>query len=271
VVNVREPLDPKISLWHFLAFYLRFQREKQGLSLAQWGQIIGAARSTVSNIEAGRLKLYDDQAKAIDRKCDTGDLFQLLLYYARTAHDPDWFRSYTEYEATAHSIKIYHGQAVPGPLQTEAYARALLTVGSRRDIDTTVGERMTRQEAILNRADPPLLWVLLDEGALAVPVGGPGMMTAQLQRLRDMAELPHVSLRVIPRTAGAHLGFDGPFRIISLESRDIAYTGAQSGGRLVEGTQEVRALGVKFDRIGAKALSEDGSRTLIERLQKDMG
>lgn len=75
MVNIREPLDPKISLCHFLAYYLPFQREKQGLSLAQWRKIIGAARSTVSNIEAGRLKMHDDQAKILDETWDTGGLF----------------------------------------------------------------------------------------------------------------------------------------------------------------------------------------------------
>jgi hypothetical protein len=125
MTKTRDPLDPKISLWHFLAYYLRFQREKRGLSLTQWGQIIGAARSTVSNIEAGRRKLGDDQARVLDRKWNTGGLFELLLWYARTSHDPDWFRSYTQYEAEATVIRIYQGQGIPIPLQTEEYMRAL--------------------------------------------------------------------------------------------------------------------------------------------------
>lgn len=196
--------------------------------------------------------------------------FQLLLWYARTAHDPDWFRSYAQYETEATSIKIYHGQAVPTPLQTEDYARSLLAVGSSKDVDAAMEGRMARQEAILARPDPPLLWVLLDENALACAVGGSGVMRAQLHRLLEVGELPHVILRVIRRSAGAHLGFDGPFRTIILECRDVAYTGAQSGGRLVEATQEVRTLGVEFDRIGSKALPEDDSRLFIQQLMEDM-
>jgi len=115
-----------------------------------------------------------------------------------------------------------------------------------------------------------LLWVLMDEGVLDRPVGNSAIMKAQLNRLLEASELPHVIVRVVPRSAGAHLGLDGAFRIISLSSRDIAYVGAQGGGRLIEGTAEVRELGVKFDRIGAKALSQDDSRTLIERLMETL-
>jgi hypothetical protein len=268
MVNTREPLDPKISLWHFLAYYLRFQREKIGLSLTQWGQVIGAARSTVSNIEAGRLKIHDDQAKVLDKKYDTGDLFQLLLFYARAAHDPDWFRSYTQYEAEATIVRIYEGNVVPSPLQIEAYTRALLKESNAKDMEATVRTRLARQEAILGRTDPPFVWVLLGEGALECEIGEPAVMKAQLQHLLELSELPHVSIRIIRKSAGAHLGLDGPFRVISLESREIAYADAQRGGRLIEATGEVRELRVDYERIGMKALAEDASRALIKRLME---
>ncbi|MEU8124730.1 helix-turn-helix transcriptional regulator, partial [Spirillospora sp. NPDC049024] len=90
MVIVRDPLDPKVSMWHFLAYYLRFTREREGLSLTQWGKIIGMARSSVSNIEAGRAKLQVDYARRLDVKFETGGLFELLLWYARMAHDPNW-------------------------------------------------------------------------------------------------------------------------------------------------------------------------------------
>jgi hypothetical protein len=268
MIRVREPLDPKISLWHFLAYQLRCEREKHGLSLAQWGQLINAARSTVSNIEAGRRKIDERQAKVIDKKWNTGGLFELLFWYARTAHDPDWFRQATQYEADARIIRIYQGQIIPIPLQTEGYARALLAEGNARDVDTAVGARMARQAAILDRAEPPFIWVLLDEGALDCQIGGPGIMKEQLRHLVALGDLPHVSIRLIPKSAGAHLGLDGPFRIISLEARDVGYAGAQRGGRLIEATGEVRELGVDYDRIGIKASSEDASRVLITGLME---
>lgn len=268
MVRTREPLDPKVSLWHFLAFYLRFQREKHGLSLAQWGRIIGAARSTVSNIEAGRLKIDEKQAKTLDERFDTGGLFELLLWYARTAHDPDWFRQTTQYEVMARIIRIYQGQIIPAPLQTESYARALLAERNPRDLDAAVASRMAHQEAVLGRTNPPFVWVLLDESALDTQICGPETMLAQLDHLIELGRLPHVSIRLIPKSAGAHMGLDGPFRVISLTDRDVAYAGAQHGGRLIQADSEVREFSVDYDRIGMKALSEDASRALITRLRK---
>jgi transcriptional regulator with XRE-family HTH domain len=262
---VRDPLDPKLSLWHFLAYELRYEREKRSLSLTQMGQIISAARSTVSNIEAGRRKIDERQAKIIDKKWNTGRLFEVLLWYARTAHDPDWFRQYSHYEATATSIKIYHGQAIPGPLQTDDYIHALLQMDDLEHIEAAVAERTARKRTIFDREHPPFVWALMDESVLALSVGGSKVMKAQLQHLRELADLPHVIVRIIPTSSGAHLGIDGPFQVISLEARDVAYSGAQNGGRLIEGTGEVKEFAVKFDRIGAKAASEDGSRILIEQ------
>jgi hypothetical protein len=105
----------------------------------------------------------------------------------------------------------------------------------------------------------------MDESVLAFPVGGPAVMKAQLKHLREMADLPHVIVRVVPTASGAHLGIDGPFQVISMEDRDVAFSGAQNGGRLIEETREVRELSVRFDRIGARSASEDDSRAIIER------
>src|SRR3954447_19198846 len=77
---VRDPLNPKISLWNWLAFELRYQRELHGLSLTQVGKLIHVVRSTVSNIEAGRGRIDEDQAKILDTRSGTGHLLQLLLY-----------------------------------------------------------------------------------------------------------------------------------------------------------------------------------------------
>jgi transcriptional regulator with XRE-family HTH domain len=261
----RDLVNPKHSLWHFLAYELRYERQRRGLSLNQMGRIISAAPSTVSNIEAGRRKIDDRQAYTLDRTWESGYLFQLLLWYARTAHRPDWFRQYSSYEAMAMAIKIYHGQAIPGPLQTDDYIHALLKVSDVRDVEATLADRIARKRAIFDREDPPYIWALMDESVLAFPVGGPAVMKAQLKHLREMADLPHVIVRVVPTASGAHLGIDGPFQVISMEDRDVAFSGAQNGGRLIEETREVRELSVRFDRIGARSASEDDSRAIIER------
>jgi Domain of unknown function (DUF5753) len=263
---VRAPLNPKVSLWHMLAYLLRWEREKNGLSLAQWGKIASAAPSSVSNIEAGRRKIDERQAKILDRHFRTGGLFELLLWYAQNGHNPDWAQSVTSYEAIAEVIRIYQGQYIPGPFQTEDYARALLLAGSEvKDPTETLKARLERQAAILDRPDPPYVWALLDEDVLDDCIGGPEVMRAQLRYLLELMQRPNVSIRIIPRSAGAHIGKDGSFRVITADSRDIAYAGARRGGRLIEMCGEVEQFKLDFDLIGQKAASEDASRGLIER------
>ncbi len=261
---IREPLDPKISLWYFLAFYLRFWREKHGMTLDQFGRIMGVARSSVCNMEAGRQRPQDDQMKALDERFGTGRLFRLMLWFARIAHDPDWFRQYSQYEREASSLRSYHGQAVPLHLQTDEYTGALVRASTTRDREGEMAERIERKAGVLGREVVPDMWVLIDEGVLMREVGGPEVMANQLEHLLEMGDQGHVSIRIVPFSSGATLGVDGSLQIISLETRDIAYAGAQGGGRLIEVPGEVRELADKFDRIGAKAASEDGSRAMIE-------
>ncbi|MFD0856869.1 helix-turn-helix transcriptional regulator [Actinomadura adrarensis] len=262
---VRDPLEPKISLWHFLAFYLRFLREKAGLSLTQCGQIIGVARSTVSNIEAGRQRPQEDQLKKLDAKYGTGRLLQLMLWFARMAHDPDWGRQLIKYEEEAVSIKWYHGQVVPLALQTDDYIRAYVEASTHKDLDAVTARRIARRDAYLERGNSVRTWVVIDEAVLARLVGDCRTMREQLEHLVKVSHLPHVSVRVIPFTSGAHMGVDGSLKIVSLEDRDIAYSGAQNGGRLIESPGEVREMSIMFDSIGVKATSEDASRDLIEQ------
>ncbi|QKW38324.1 helix-turn-helix transcriptional regulator [Actinomadura sp. NAK00032] len=262
---VRDPLNPKLSMWHFLAFYLRFWRERAGLSLTQCGEIMGVTRGAVSHFEAGRRRPHDDHMRALDKHYGTGWLFQLLLWFARMAHDPNWGRQLVKYEQEAEEIRVYHGHTIPRPLETVEYMRALVETGTAEDIEFEINERVARQQKLLDREKPPFLWVLMDEKVLSYEVGGRDVMLAQLQHLRKMMELPNVIVRFVQPSAGAHRGFDGPFQVISLDGRDVAYAGAQNGGRLIEVPGEVREFWTKFEHIGAKALPEDASRALVEQ------
>lgn len=262
---VRDPLNPKLSMWHFLAFYLRFWREKAGLSLTQCGEVMGVQRGTVSNFEAGRRRPQEDHMRALDKYYGTGWLFQLLLWFARMAHDPDWGRQLVKYEEEAHIIRTYHGQVIPLALQTDEYTWAYVQSGTPKDFEAEMAERVARKKSFFARGTDVEMWAILDESVLAREVGSRQVMKKQLEHLLCMTDLPQVSLRIIPFKSGAHLGVDGALQVLSLESRDIAYSGAQNGGRLIETPGEVRELSVKFDRIGAAAASLEASRDIIKR------
>ncbi|MGW5412088.1 helix-turn-helix domain-containing protein [Actinomadura geliboluensis] len=265
-MTAADELDPTSSLHAWIAYDLRVYRKRYGLTGAQVGEIIGYVRSYVSNLEAGRVRLEMHQAKALDEAWATGGHFQRLVIFARKGHDPNWFIQYGQYEAASSVIRIYQGQIVPPPLQTEDYMRTLLSESDAEDLGQAVRSRMARQDAILSRPSPPYVWVLMDEDAVTSEVGGCEVMHDQLVHLLELGRLPHVSVRLILKSAGAHLGLDGPFRLITVKNRQVAYVGARRGGRLIEDAAEVQELAVDYERIGFKALSEDASRARIAEL-----
>jgi hypothetical protein len=159
---------------------------------------------------------------------------------------------------------------VPGLFQTEDYARTMLTAARVvKDVEAVVRRRMERQQ-LLTREDPPLLWVLLDEGVLDRPVGGSAVMRAQLERMLEVGSLPNVSIRVIPRAAGFHVGLEGSFVLATIPNGEVAYMEAWGGGRLEEDRAAIRRYGTLYDRIGAEALPESSSRTLIRQILEKM-
>lgn len=262
-MTAADEIDPTSSLHAWLAYDLRAYRKRHGMTGTQVGKIIGYVRSHVSNLEAGRVQLDMKQAERLDEAWDTGGHFQRLVTFARKGHDPNWFLQHGQYEAAASVIGIYQGQIIPPPLQTEDYMRALLAESDAEDLEQAVQSRMARQDAILSRSSPPYVWVLMDEDAITSEIGGRRVMFAQLSHLLELGKLPHVSVRLLPKSAGAHLGLDGPFRLITVKNRLVAYVGARRGGRLIEDAAEVQELAVDYERIGFKALSEDASRARI--------
>jgi transcriptional regulator with XRE-family HTH domain len=259
--------DPKSSLWAWLAHDLRYYRLQRGLSGDAVAKLLNCARSSISRLENGEARPTERQMVVLDERWDTGGHFGLLLWYARLGHDPNWFKQHVDIEAQALVIKVYEASLVPGLLQLPEYARELLTAGGEPNIDELVTERMSRQ-MILDRDPPPFLLVLLSENVLRWPIGGATVMRRQLAHLLELSERPNIGIRVVPRTAGAHPGLDGSFKIMSGAGGDVAFTESPGGGRLVPSTTEVRSYVTRYDRIGQKALPEDQSRELIVQIME---
>ncbi|GAA3223772.1 helix-turn-helix transcriptional regulator [Actinocorallia longicatena] len=265
-VHTRDQLDPRLSHWHFVAYVMRHLRESHGLSLAQCGRVLGLERGTVSNFESGRRKLGDRYATLLDEHYGTGELLQTLVFYARMAHDPDWARTVSGYELEASWLKIFHGQTIPIPFQTEATIRAQLSAArSVRDVEATAQSRLARQDAILNRRDPPYLWLIIEEGTLEYATGGRSAQRAQLAHLLELSLRTHIGVRAIPKSTGSHIGTDGPIRLAEVAGRQIAYMGAQRGGRLIESPYEVAEVALDWEFMSQRALSDDDTRAMILR------
>ncbi|MBA9002650.1 helix-turn-helix domain-containing protein [Thermomonospora cellulosilytica] len=260
--------EPRSSLWALIAFYLRAFREQHGQSTRRLGELTGDSAATVSRLETGKARLDETRAKTYDRVWDTRGLFQNLVWYASIGHDPQWWSQYVELEQRAGVIKMFEASLIPGLLQTEDYARAVIEAGGPLDAGKALQQRMERQ-AMLDRPHPPFLSVLLSQAALEWPIGSPEIMREQLARLLELSERSHVVIRVIPRTwdVGAYPGVDGSFRLmIGDDFGEVAYTESPGKGRLVSAPSEVQTYVIRYDRISAKALPEAPSRELIKKV-----
>ncbi|WP_433182397.1 Scr1 family TA system antitoxin-like transcriptional regulator [Actinoallomurus sp. CA-150999] len=111
-MTAAENLDPDESLWNAIAFHLRYERQKRGMSQTEVGAVIGVNKHGVSNAEAGRNKLTRIQADRLDKAWDTGGLFVRLRRFARLSHNPDWPARVGCYQRESDQLKIFHNAAL---------------------------------------------------------------------------------------------------------------------------------------------------------------
>ncbi|MFJ3231787.1 helix-turn-helix domain-containing protein [Streptomyces sp. NPDC086787] len=180
-------------------------------------------------------------------------------------HDvlPDWFSLYVSLEGAARIIRSYEPHFVPGLLQTEDYARAVLEAGTightgPETIERHVSLRMTRQR-LLDRENPPHLWVIMDETVLRRPVSErPEVMREQLDRLLEYAGRDRVTLQVAEFSSGPHPGTYAPFtlfRFAEPELPDMVFTEYLTGALYLDSRQEVSAHLEVLDHMTARAAS----------------
>ncbi|RMI44666.1 XRE family transcriptional regulator [Actinomadura harenae] len=206
---------------------------------------------------------------------------QEVLTLARQGRERGWWHpyremiseSYTTYiglEAEAASVLQFEALMVPGLLQTQEYAYALLRRGPSELDDESVKNRveirMERQKA-LKASDPLRLWAIVDEAVLWRPVGDATVMAAQLRHMIRLSELPKVTIQVAPFAAGAHAGMGGPFTMLEFpepQDPDAVYTETITGELLEEDDVDVAKVKVAFQRLTGDALSAQASLDLID-------
>lgn len=187
---------------------------------------------------------------------------------------PGWFKAYVSLETGAKALRTYEPQYVTGLLQTRAYARACLSGGlaAQRDaeLDRRVELRLRRQR-LLEQPDPPTLWVVMEEAVLHREVGGPEVMREQIEYLLEAVELPHVSVDVVPFTAGAHVGACAPFtyfRFAEPELPDVVYSEMLSAAVYLDQRADVVAHLEAHNRLSLLTSVEE-SRALLNRMRKE--
>lgn len=188
---------------------------------------------------------------------------------------PDWFVSLVDLEEAAARIRTYQMQFIPGLLQTQGYARAVISRGNpgaaQADIERRVTLRMARTE-LLTREGPPRLWAILDEAVLRRNIGGAEVMSAQLEQLLEAAKLPSLTLQVIPFRHGAHSAEAGAFsllRFAEADLPDLVYLEQLTGASYLGERRYVDPYVQAMDRLSAEAAEPQDSIDLIADILDD--
>jgi transcriptional regulator with XRE-family HTH domain len=266
--NLRR-LDPSASPLDYFGSELRRRREEAGLTQGDLGSAIFCTGSLVGQIETGNKVPTREFAERLDAALMTDGLFSRLVGLVLRSQLPSWFQPFVEMEAKAVYIASYQAQVVYGLLQTEAYARALLSVGQPDRIDEMVAARMERQRVLL-RDQPPVLCVVLDEAVLHREVGGPKVMCDQLAHLLGCFDKPETVLQVLPYSAGQHTGMIGAFTLLRFDSDpDLFYAEGYDSAHMTANSQVIRERVLGYARLQAAALSAEDSAALIGRMMEE--
>jgi transcriptional regulator with XRE-family HTH domain len=268
---------------------LRNLREAHSIKLEEVADRLGLAASTLSRIETGKAPTRTAYLSAMLDLYGVEDPAhrKILTEMAREGHRKGWwtiwddvlptgFSVYVGLEAEASSLRVYESQVIHGLLQTEDYARAVMSAVRRRqtpeEIERLVALRMQRQEVLL-RNDPLQLWIILDEAVIRRPVGPPEVMHRQIGHLCAASLWPNVTLQVLAFSSGVHPALNGPFAIIEFPERfdpDVVYSEGVGGqAYLEERDKEVRLRAEAFDLLRAAALPPADSLDLINAITRN--
>jgi transcriptional regulator with XRE-family HTH domain len=263
MASTAESINPMDGLWSLLAYMLRKLRQQHRQSQADVGRLVAADHKTVSNWEAGRNHPPVEALRVLDLEWKAGGLLEALRHYAKTMQAPAQFLAFVEYEALADVIRMNGVAFVPGLLQTPEYARTAFTLAGEPDIEDQVRQRIERQ-AVLTQADPPYVSILLSEVALTVIP--PAVLPGQLAKLAEVADLPHVTLRLVPASVGLQAGLAGEFYLFTTSAREVGFMETPARGRPVTEADDLRMLNVVFDRTSGRALTPEATRARLQEM-----
>lgn len=273
-----------------LGYQLRQLRESKGISRADAAYKIRGSESKISRVELGRVgfKIRDVEDLLTFYGVEDPAVRSSFLTLAREANEPGWwqkygeslpiwFQSYVGMEEAATQLRVYETQFVPGLLQTEDYAREVITRGGKNRLDTLakdrIATRMRRQRRIRENAGVKL-WVIIDEPAVRRPVGNAAIMRAQLQHLRKLSEEPNITLQIVPFSQGVYAAETGSFTILrypEYDLPDVVYVEQLTGGMIQEKRAEVEQYTMALEWLAVVAERPEQSRVLLDTIISEQG
>lgn len=272
-----------------LAAELRTLRATAGLTREEVSERTGINAATLYRIETAKTKpqrrtlvalldLYEvtDETRRSDLIALSKQATQLGWLQGYESELPEQYTTYISFEAEARSVFNYESLFIPGLLQTEGYARAviqgMLPLATHDEVEARVEARIRRQ-ALLGKKNALKLWTIMDEASIHRRVGGDDVMAEQLRHLTETAKLPHVTVQLLPFSVGAHPGMTGSF--VLMEFHDpadpaLVYIDSMAGDLFLEREADVRRYTTMIEYLRAAALPPPESIQRIARQAETM-
>ncbi len=270
--------------------YLRELREHRGITRGRAADLIRASESKISRMELGRVGFKERDLLDLLTLYGVHDAAERALLADRVRESnapawwqaygdvaPVWFHRYLGLEPTAALIRTYEVQFVPGLLQTEDYARAVVRLGhpsaGPADVERRVRLRLERQQ-LLNRPDPPRLWAVVDEAALRRAVGGRAVMRDQLEALiATVTKSRTVRLQVLPLASGGHAAAGGSFTILRFPHPampDVVYIEQLTSALYLERPDDVDSYFDAVTQLFLDAAPLTGTIEILDRIIQEL-
>lgn len=262
-------LNPDAGPLALFGYELRRHREVAGLSQDQLARRMRFSASLIGQIERATRR----PSRVFIERCEealglNGELLHHWPGLTREAA-PRWFRTWLEVESEAHTIRAWEPLLFPGLLQTEDYARAVISgkPGATPDqVEESLAVRVARQK-VFQRTEPLMYWAVIDECVLRRPIGGREVMRRQLEHLLEMLESPRISIQIVPFDLGATTGLSGAFAIAQLRrGPDTAYLESAGAGHVTDRPEEVQAVNLRYETIRGDAHSQHASTKIIKEM-----
>ncbi|WP_327733580.1 helix-turn-helix domain-containing protein [Streptomyces nojiriensis] len=265
---------------------LRRLRLARGLTSTQVAEHLLISQPKVSHLETGRRGISPRDVRDLCGLYGVTDqqVIDSLMEMAREANRQGWWVAcgevpYTVYiglETAAASVRSYEPLVIPGLLQTPAYAAAVtaetIPLATEEQIAVRLEVRLRRQSRAHHPARPFRLGVVLDESALRRVVGSPEVMREQFEYLNRLGEQPHITVQVLPHSAGAHPGISGQFSILDFPDTvtGTVYLERFTSDLYLEKRSDVRHYSAIFDHLQAQALSPEHTRCFVTRAAQEL-
>ncbi|MDB1087595.1 helix-turn-helix transcriptional regulator [Streptomyces sp. ACA25] len=244
-------------------------RERAGLTQPELAARLLYGPDLIGSVEQGKRIPKPELIDKADEVLDAGGILRAMKGEVARARYPAFFRDAAKLEALAIELCSYDSQVIYGLLQTEEYARAVLSMRrpmlDEETIEERVAARMARQD-IFARKPAPLMSFVIEEAVLQRPLGGRRVLREQLEQLLLVGQKRNVEIQVMPTDREDHAGADGPLVLITPNGGEqVAYLETQGRSNLITHRDEVRAMAARYGIIRSQALPPRESLAFIEK------